>query len=313
MIASKHTLVSIWSAQLLLLAALVSSSPAQMLLGPLHVGATTPIVNEFGDVLPGQASAPGCLVMVLWASNNVIYPPDVNGQPDPRNPVVEGGLAGIGKLSRSDLERPGTFGMALNRPADGSRLFIRVFNSTNASSSSFYGDSGLFTVSANVGFDAQIAATTNALDPNDDDLDGLNNSWEESYGSDSGKTDSDDDGIADLAEHQMGLHPGRSDSDGDGMPDGHELRAGTQPDDEASYLGVAQLQPTQLDLVIRWASVTGKFYQVEGSEDALTNPTGFTQLSEIIPADTGSVTFTTLTNAMQDPGMHFYRIRLVEE
>lgn len=301
------------SAILLLLAALVSPSPAQMLLGPLHVGATTPIVNEFGEVLPGQASAPGCLVMVLWASNSVIYPPAVDGQPDPRNPVFEGGLAGIGKLSRSDLERPGTFGMALNRPADGSKLFIRVFNGTNTSSSSFYGDSGLFTVTANVGFDALIAGTTNVLDPGDDDLDGLNNSWEKSYGSDSSKADSDDDGLADLAEHQMGLNPARSDTDGDGMPDGHELRAGTLPDDQASYLGVAQLQPTQMNLVIRWASVTGKFYQVEGSEDALTNPDAFIQLSEVIPADTGTVTYTTLTNAMQDPGMHFYRIRLVED
>lgn len=280
--------------------------------GPLHVGNSIPVTDEFGQVLPGQASQPGCLVMVLQTTNGVIYPPDVNGQPDPRNPLLPGGTAGIGKLARRDATRPGVFGMAMPRPADGAKLFVRIFNSSNTASASFYGDSALFTVNANVDFNANITATTLPLDAGDDDGDGLNNSWEKSYGSNSSASDSDGDGLSDLDEHNQGLHPALADTDGDGMPDGSEVRAGTDAANPSSYLGVGAMQPTDNDLVVQWSSVTGKQYQVEYTTTDLAQPTSFTPLSGLIPASTGNVTYTVLTNAMQLPGVNIYRIRLIE-
>jgi hypothetical protein len=121
---------------------------------------------------------------------------------------------------------------------------VRVFNAPSLEESSFYGDSELFTVKSwkNEVFMANVAGTTTALDDADDDADGVNNSWEQSYGTD----------------------PGTADSDGDGQTDGEEVLAGTDGLDGQSSLRVASLMTGGTNgFRLRWASVPGKTYKVE--------------------------------------------------
>jgi len=282
---------------------------------PLHVGVEGAISNEFGAVLSGNAGAPGSLVLLLWASNSVIYPPAVDGQSHAGNPPVSGGASAIGYLTSPTLTQPGTFAMSLGdpRPPTGSKVFVRVFNGADAASSSFYGDSQIFTVSDNKEFEARIGGTTNPLDVADDDGDGLHNSWEESYGTDPDRDDTDEDGLSDLAEVQMGVQPTVADSDGDGVIDGHEWRAGTGLLDKDSFLGMAELTPAENDLVLRWASVTGHAYQVESAPGDLAGSPAFSNITEVIQAAPGDVTETTLTNALQAIDLQVFRVRLVEE
>lgn len=304
-----------WRRVLLAAIALAGARAAQaQFVTPLHVGAAGAISNEFGQVLPGNAASPGSAVLLLWASNSVIHPPDTSGAPHPNNPPVEHGLTRIGHLTSPALDNPGLFGLSIAepRPGDGAKVFVRVFNRNSVMASSFYADSQLLTVSGNKELIAQVGATTNALDTADHDGDGLHNSWEKSYGTDPDKTDTDGDGIDDPTEIAMGSAPTLADSDGDGMIDGHEWRAGTRLDDPASYLGLAGITPAVPHLVVRWASVTGRSYQVESAPGNWGGAPGFAGASDVIPASTGALTETTITNAL-DAEPHVYRIRLVEE
>ena len=278
---------------------------------PLHVAAAAPITNEFGVTLPGRAASPGALVMVLWAPSNTVYAPATDGQPHPLNPPVSNGLTAIGRSMAPSLANPGRFSISLAdpRPKSG-RIFVRVFNKPTLEESSFYAESPIFTNTGNREFIAEIGATTNAIDPGDDDADGLNNAWEKSYGSDPDLADSDNDGVADGEEHTLGISPVLADSDGDGVDDGHELRAGTSPADPASHLGVAMLQPNAGNLHVQWASVAGKHYQVEGVGDLIAP--AFTNLTAVIPS-AGETTTAILTNATEGADPLIMRVRLVED
>lgn len=312
MTSSNHSgLIRLSCAALILLLS-AAGVQAQGLTTPLHVGNLNPIENEFGNTLPGAMNQPGALVMLLWASNSVIYPPNIDGTPHALNPAVSNGATAIGNSISPSLENSGLFSLSLSepRPASG-KVFVRVFNQPTIEASSFYADSEVFTISGNKEFLATVGATTNALDTADDDEDGLHNSWEKSYGSDPHNPDSDGDGIYDGEEIGLGGNPALADTDGDGMPDGHEQRAGTGIGDKESYLGLAAMAPSAQHLIVRWASVPGRSYQVEGAP-GLMNP-AFSNLSAVIAADPGSETSATLTNALFDTPHWILRVRLVED
>ena len=225
-----------------------SSSPAQLLTTPLYVGASDAIVNEFGDVLDGQASAPGDLIQLYQAVNGVIHPPGVDGAPHPDNIPLPGGTSAIGYLAPIGLQEPGMFNLAINgaqRPGDGVDLFVRVFNAAMLEEASFYGDSQLFTVDGNKAFSVVIGAADIPLNPGDDDMDGLNNSFEKSLGTSSSSGDTDGDGAGDL----------------------HEFRAGTDGQDANSTFIVGAIHPDGEDVLVSWDSVPGRTYQVEGCAD----------------------------------------------
>lgn len=291
----------------------LTAGPARaMLETPLRIGVAAPITNEFGIRLPGRASAPGALVMVLWAPSNTIYAPNSDGTPHALNPPVSNGLTAIGRQTAPSLANPGRFSISLAdpRPRTGT-IFVRVFNKPSIEESSFYADSQLFTISGNTRFLAQIGPTTNALDSADDDGDGLNNSWEKSYGTDPLNADTDGDELSDRHEIGLGSNPVLADTDGDGIIDGHEIRAGTKITDRDSFLGVAEMTPMGLDLVVQWASVTGKLYQIEGSHSLIN--AAFSNLTGAIPAALGDTTSAILTNALDNAEPLMLRIRLVEE
>ena len=281
-------------------------------LSPLHLGVQRPVSNEYGLVLSGTALQPGCAVRVLWATNG-IYPPAVDGTPNPSNAPVTKGQCGIGYLTSPYVSDSGLFGLLIHPRPAGGQLFVRAFNHADPAQATFYADSPVMTVSTAAMLPVELGATTNALDPADDDEDGLNNSWEKSYGSNSSAADTDGDGLTDLQEHEQGLSPVRADSDLDGVNDGHEVRAGTDALNPGSYLGMAMVQPQQDDLLLQWASVTGKLYQVEDATGDLLQPLAFSNITEVIPAADGPLTSAVITNGLQAPGLHFFRIRLVEE
>ena len=262
---------------------------------PLQITAESPIVDEFGVTLKGSATSTPAerdLVQVLWASNSVIYPPAYDGTPDPRNPLVVNGAWWIGSLTSPDLVEPGFFSAVLSspRPDHNRRVFVRVFNADKAKSSTFYGDSQVLTVRDNDLLVARIAATTNALDPRDDDVDGLNNSWEKSLGSDR-------------------YNP---DTDGDGMKDGDEHRAKTGILDSNSVFVVAWLDRGDgTDAVVSWESVAGLQYQVQYTDGQLTaDDPAFSNITAAVTA-VGEVTSVTIPAGLSSE-RGTYRVRLVE-
>ncbi len=278
-----------------------------------HAGSTVPARDEWGTILPGSATSPDCAVQLLWATNGIAYPPAVDGTPHAGNAPVDGGRAWIGRLTSPAETNSGQFGLVIERGPPSGKVFLRVFNHSDPAQATFYGDSRLFTISGANEFNANYLATTNPLDTGDDDDDGLVNSWEDSYGSDRDDPDSDGDGLEDGVEHSFGSNPLAADSDADGSSDQNEYRAGTLPGDPSSFLGLAAMEAADVNLVIRWASTSGKVYQIEANTGSLLTGV-FTSITEAITAEVAaSTTETTLTNVLQPGGPLLYRVLLVEE
>lgn len=215
------------------------------------IGVKHSILNQFGEPLngtdpfahqQGYVSVQGDLIQILQTSSN-IYPPDIHGNPDPRNTVIGTSRVGLGVSPA--LSRSGRFAHMLSpRPSGNTKIFVRVFNAPTLEEATFYGDSQVFSVSANSNslFMVDVDATDQPLDPADDDGDGLNNSWERSYGTD----------------------PYMSDSDGDGISDLDEIIAGTDPLNEDSFPKFTAIQLDGADYIrVEWnPSVSGRTYSV---------------------------------------------------
>lgn len=259
---------------------------------PVAIGTSNPITDEFGTNLKGSATAPASecdLVQVLWV-NNGIEPPDVDGTPSTNNSLVAGGQSHVGNLTAPGIVDAGIFSIALSeRPANNSKIFVRVFNAPKLRDATFYADSQVLTVYDNSVLLIGMSATTNAIDPRDDDGDGLNNSWEKSLGSD----------------------PLNPDTDGDGMTDGEEYRAGTDPlDNRSVFVAVQIASEAEGHARISWDSVAGKRYQLESTDIPWADPVSYSNVSDVITADS-DLTVTTITNGMSGE-MRKYRVRLVE-
>ena len=259
---------------------------------PLHVNASSSIADEFGAKLRGSLNHPGALVQVLSAPDGIIYPPLMDGRPDPRNALLERGTTRIGALTSPLLADEGLFGhsIASPRPAGGTRIFVRVFNAPNMAEASFYGDSQVFTVEDNKVFNVRIARTDKDLDPADLDGDGLSNSWEKSLDTD----------------------PGNPDTDGDGMLDGEEFLAGTDSKDSSSMLQIARIVGfSGGGFDIAWDSVPGRQYRVEFTpHDLAGGEVVFSNASDVVAAvDTQTV------HTVNVPGAAYgyFRVYLVVE
>ena len=263
---------------------------------PLHIGTTSGIHDQSGEILRGSAPessyfggtyVEGDVVQILQA-NSGIFSPAIDGTPDTNNTVIA--TIRIGEGVDPSLGEVGMFGASLAARPSG-QIFARAFNGTNLVSASFYGDSQVFTVPA-FGSDYDvfvpvISAVDEPLDASDTDSDGLNNSWEEALGSDPNDTDTDEDGMADNS----------------------EFRAGTDLNDATSLLVMVQLFPAGgNDLTLSWDSVAGKSYQVEYTEN-MDNPS-YSDVSDVVQA-TDSTTQVTITDGLLN-GLGHYRVKLVE-
>jgi len=78
--------------------------------------------------------------------------------------------------------------------------------------------------------------------------------------------DADGDGLLNTNETALGTNPRNSDSDGDGMNDPQELIAGTSPTNSASLLA-AQLSTDGFANQVSWYGVSGRYYQLEYTDD----------------------------------------------
>jgi hypothetical protein len=267
------------------------SAFAQMLL-PLRIVATNAIYDEYGHVMKGSAAQPPseCYrVHILWASNQLIYPPAYDGTPHPQNPLVEGGETTIGNLISPSIPEPGRFValLANPRPPNNSRLFARVYNATTITGASFYADSQVITVNGNDILIVHFSAVQ-PIDPRDDDGDGLNNSWEKSLGSDAN-------------------HP---DTDGDGVSDYAEFKAGTGLRDAHSHLATVRLHAdAEGNAWLTWSSVPGKRYKVQYADE--TSGDRYQDLEGDITA-VGYLTEAQIPNGASGR-RRFYRVRLRTE
>ncbi len=284
----------LWLASLMVVLSSLQS-PAQGLLYPLYFGTSRPIQNEFGRHLEGSAALPPELcarVEILSTTNGIIYPPNKDGTPDPRNTVLPGGVSFIGNLTARGLTNPGIFavGFMTNQPVYGAKLFARAFNASSREAASFYSDSEVFTNAGPfIKYDILFAPMT-ALDTADDDSDGLHNSWEESYGS----------------------NPLMTDSDGDGVDDGQEVRAGTSPVDANSvFLLTGFRAGAGSGAEISWSSVPGKRYQVEYTTDDLCRGPVHHSAGNVVTAS-GPQTQVHVPNDLLS-GQGQFRVRLMED
>jgi len=265
---------------------------------PLNFGTTNGILNEFDQLLPGTAAAPGALVQILEAKQG-IFPPDIDGNPHTNNSVLQTSQIGSGTdPTKGSLGKvAGSINSLANRGSanNTNTIFARVFNASALSASSFYTDSQLYDVPVygdkygTFFIDAQ--KTDTPLDINDNDSDGLHNSWEESYNT----------------------NPNNPDSDDDGMLDGNEVVAGTDPNDQTSLLVMVELIPASGgNLQVMWDSVSGKVYQLEYTTNALTDVVAFAPINPHVTA-TGLTASTIVTNGTVPPAGTSFRVRVVVE
>lgn len=273
---------------------------------PLQVCAQTPILNEFGDILPGHFhSAPGerALVQVLWATNGVIQPPQTGanyGQPHPDNALMEGGETGIGALVSPSRIESGLFSATFGdpRPLSG-KIFVRAFNASTLEDSLFYADSQIMdvTAAAQLVLIAEISATTNVIDDaRDSDGDGLPDWWEHlNFG------------------HATAVDDPEEDADGDGMAIWKEYAAGTDPNDDESFLNILRVIPDSNnadDAVVEWYAVPGRVYRVQFAQDDLAASPAFEDVTDDVTA-TADVMKRLIPGGMTGDLGH-YRVRLVE-
>ncbi len=261
------------------LALTVYSAHAQLI--PNHVNGSNPVLDENGRPLSQSGRA---LLQVLRVTTG-IQPPAIDGTPHDANPVVYTGHIGQGVVPEPGYE--GQFALMVT-PRVTSAFFIRAFNRVAVDQSSFYADSQIFTPSMDVRF-VPVFGSMQELDPEDDDGDGLSNSWEKSLGTDAWMVD----------------------TDGDGISDYHEFLAGTDLLDNTLYLRVSEIIPIDDRVaLVGWESVSGKRYQLQMKQELVSEATVFEDIGAVVDA-VGDETMTTVTNAPGITRQHF-RVRLVE-
>jgi len=280
---------------------------------PLYVGNLEPVLDQYGRTMVGShnmdQSNSRSLVELRTSTEGFILPALTNGDAHPFNPLVsEEGIGGVGLNSSGP--NSGLFCLVLSdRPAASTKIFARVYNAPTAEEASFYADSTLVESPARGNSLVLSFSAAKAMDPGDDDGDGLNNSWEKALGIDDRLT---------------------GDYDGDGMGDLAEMLAGTAPDDATSLLSFrlirreAPVVPAgevddgswQKPVRVKWQSIPGKKYQLEyvpmliqlSGEDPI-----FVTVGDEIVAGEDEFEIDMLVDVPEDKATGSFRVRLVVE
>lgn len=117
--------------------------------------------------------------------------------------------------------------------------------------------------------------------------------------------DRDRDGVSDIwtALHPTAVPPS-ADPDGDGSTNATEALAGTDPHSAASVFAVVPQRDGSGRLVVRWAGVLGKYYQVEASGDLRT----WVALPERHPGAGGTIEVVVRTAGAPVAAREFWRV-----
>ncbi len=274
----------------------------QPMFTPLHIGSAKAIRDEQGNLLKGNSANPDDLIQVLQAPDGIIYPPLANGYPDPRNPVIAGGVTRIGALTSGKTGDSGLFSHSIvdGRPGNGEKIFVRAYNAPWIHQATFYGDSKLRTVNDNKVIEVAIDQTDQPIYTQDVDGDGLVDSWEYSLGTDTNSPD----------------------TDSDGMSDGDEKRAGTDALSADSLLAISSYQPYNIEMKsgkiepgwgfeLYWPSVAGKSYRVQFTSNSLDAAlVSFVDISDTVTATGDTASVYVSAEALYGEGS--YRVRLVD-
>jgi len=283
---------------------------------PLYVGNSSPVLDQYGRPMVGsnlsEEAADRSRVELRTSTDAIIHPPSITGVAHPYNPLLTpDSIGGMGmNTSRPDL---GIFAMSLtNRPASGTRIFARVFNAPTVAEASFYADTAMVDAPASASSLPLTFGTATALDTNDFDGDGLNNSWEKAMGTDG----------------EGGVAP--DDFDGDGMLDLHEMLAGTGGNDPDSLLSFRTIPQEELEaplgegdpvsrpVRVRWQSVPGKRYQLQfvptllGLQQFIPVP-GVGDVDGVITAGTDEYVIDLIIDVPEGTTAGAFRVRLVHD
>lgn len=98
-----------------------------------------------------------------------------------------------------------------------------------------------------------------------------------------------------------------ADGDNDRCSNWHEYVAGTDPSTNASFLGISsiQMQPAAAGMVVRWLSVTNRWYNVERAV-SLTITNAFTNIAQHVAGQASLTSITDATPVVSQP--RIYRI-----
>jgi hypothetical protein len=219
---------------------------------PLDVTASAAILNADGSGLPGNnpnadafgyTKISGCLIQILSVgANGVADWPNADGSPGGDDTVLCTTV--IGQGIAPDIEQSGQFSTSFYPPpAQGNKVYARVFNGTNTTAATHWGQSATFTVNNVDVLDVSalgLSATTQpkGASPNDD-------------------------------------------TDGDGQSNQAELVANTNPlkaSDRFDVSRIVQSGPGQA-VNVNTAGHAGRKYTLQRSTDDLNGPMTWTDIS----------------------------------
>lgn len=258
------------------------------ILPPLYVGNTSPVKDQYGRAMNRES-----LVELRKATDGIIRPPTINGEAHPKNPLVStNSFCNVGLNSISPDS--GLFCIIFPyRPEQGMKIFARAY-SLHMDKALFYADTAIGVAPPN--YESSLALNflpSKPIDPKDDDLDGLNNSWEQLLGTYEKLT---------------------NDYDGDGMLDYHEMLAGTDPTDSESNLSLnsinSEFGANKKYISVKWLSTPGKQYQIQYAP-MIDGEQVFIDVGEEVLADAGEFEKEMLLDIPENAVKGYFRVKLI--
>lgn len=169
-----------WCGIALALSVLIVPHAAAQIVAPLDVRSSAPILDHGvgAPLLPGTppyatnfgcAYVPGCVVEILViGSNNVAHLPNLDGTPSGGDTILDTTVIGDYNGLNPCFDQLDT--AFTNRPANGTKIYARVFNATTVAAATYWGQSATFTVSNSAVFDVSVAGLKATTMPEGIDL-----------------------------------------------------------------------------------------------------------------------------------------------
>lgn len=251
---------------------------------PLYVGNIAPVLDQFKKPIKGSWSEPEqtrSLIEIRLANDGIIRPPNFDGISHYKNPLLRKSSCGLMAMGIDS----GLFCEIFPRRIDTTnKIFARAYNGKTAEESTFYANTPVYDIpKQQESCIVLVFGDARPIDSRDSDGDGLNNSWEETFGTDDIST---------------------WDYDNDGMSDLNEMLAGTDLKNPLSKLVFNLLRMNDLRIIeVGWQSIPEKKYRLEGASSLKEN---FAAITDVITATESN------TSVLVESEKSFFRVRLVQ-